>query len=103
MLPDLIREPEAPPLGTGAAEGRRGELEPKPTGVWRYPERMLEERLTEEPRGVSSEFRDMLDPVLFRLLLSCIKKLTAFRKMFAAILKNPFFLYYVHMSFFAPF
>jgi hypothetical protein len=62
------------PLATGAPEGRRGEEEPKPTGVGRVdcemrpaPERILLLRLTEEPRGVSSEFRDMFDPVLYRV------------------------------------
>ena len=57
------------PLANGV-EDFLGAEEPKPTGVIlgaepRPPLRMLEDRLTEEPpRGLSSELRETLEPVL---------------------------------------
>jgi len=67
------------PLATGALDGRRGEDELKPTGVGLVaedrrpmlapppPDRMLLLLRTEEPLGVSSEFNDMLEPVLLAI------------------------------------
>ena len=54
------------PMGVEAFLGLE---DPNPTGVLRLdarppPERMLEDRLTElPPRGESSEFKEMLEPV----------------------------------------
>lgn len=50
-------------------EAFRGADEPNPTGLGRSdetrppPDRILEDRRTELPRGESSEFRDILEPV----------------------------------------